>query len=136
MIQRIQSVYLFLAGLCGLAGIKLPFFIGTDPKGIPSSTLEASDGMELLAATIVVAALAFVTIFLFRNRSLQLKLAIGALFVQLLLIFFYLRDANAYLSGTYALTCILQALVVMFIVLAIIGINRDNKIIRDSNRLR
>ena len=136
MIQRIQSLWLFLAGACGLAGLKLPFYSGTDPNGIPSSTLEATDYTQLLVPTIVLGALAFITIFLFRNRSLQLKLAIGALFIQLLVIFLYVKGSLEYLSGTFALTCVLQVFALVFLILAIAGIRKDEKIIRDSNRLR
>ena len=136
MIQRIQSLWLFLAGACGLAGLKLPFYSGTDPNGIPSSTLEATDYTQLLVPTIVLGALAFITIFLFRNRSLQLKLAIGALFIQLLVIFLYVKGSLEYLSGTFALTRVLQVFALVFLILAIAGIRKDEKIIRDSNRLR
>ena len=136
MIQRIQSVWLFLASVSGLAGLKLPFYIGTDANGIPSSTLEATDGLNLTIPTIVVGVITLLTIFLFRNRSTQLKLSIAALFTQLLLLFFYFRDANAYTGGNFALTAALQFFVVIFIILAIMGINKDSKIIRDSNRLR
>lgn len=136
MLQRIQSVWLFLAGACGLSGIKLPFYSGTDPNGIPSSTLEATDQTALLIPTIVLAALAWITIFLFRNRSLQLKLAIGAMFIQLLVIFLYVKGSMDYLGGTYALTSVLQLFALVFLGLAIGGIKKDEKIIRDSNRLR
>ena len=136
MIQRIQSVWLFLAGLCGLAGLKLPFYSGTDPNGIPSSTLEATDQPQLLFPTVIVGILAFITIFLFRNRSLQLKLALAALFIQLLVIFFYIQGAMSYIGGTFALTCVLQAFAILFLLLAIGGIRKDEKIIRNSNRLR
>jgi hypothetical protein len=42
----------------------------------------------------------------------------------------------SFITGTYALTSILQVLILVFLSLAIRGINHDNKLIRDSDRLR
>lgn len=136
MIQRIQSVWLLLAAATEFAGLKLPFYSGTDPQGIPSSTLEATDKMSLLVPTIAIAVVALVSVFLFRNRSTQFKLTIAAIVLQLGLIFLYYQESTKYLQGTFALTSILQVAVVIFLTLAALGIRKDENIIRDSNRLR
>lgn len=136
MIQRIQSVWLLLASVTGLSGIKLPFYSGTDPKGIPSSTLEATDDMALLIPTIAVGVLSLVCIFLFRNRTTQFRLTALAIILQVAVLALYWKDSQAYIGGTFALTAIMQVLAIVFLVLAAMGIKKDDKIIRDSNRLR
>lgn len=138
MLQRIQSIWLFLAALASFAGIALPFYayIGTNPVGIPSPALHAVDVTVLLIASVIVGTITLLTIFLFRNRPLQLKLSLVALVVQCILLYLYYFESRKYQPGTYTLWSILQPLIIIFIVLAILGIRRDEKIIKESNRLR
>lgn len=136
MLQRIQSIWLFLASIAGFAGIKFPFFSGTDAQGIPSSTLEATDNLALLIPTIVVGVITLLAIFLYNNRSTQIKLAIAALLIECFVIYKYYAESQKYIGGNFTLTSILEPLVILFIILAIIGIRKDDKIIKESNRLR
>lgn len=136
MIQRIQSIWLLLAAICSFASLKLPFYSGTDATGIPSSTLEGTDSLLLICATLAVGIISLITIFLFKNRSTQIKLTLLAMIVEALLIFLYYDTSTKYLGGTYALTSILQPAVLLFLFLAFNGIRKDNKIIKESNRLR
>ena len=136
MIQRIQSIWLLLAALCSFASLKLPFFSGTNATGIPSSTLEGTDSLLLICATLAVGIISLITIFLFSNRSTQIKLTLLAIVLEAVLIFLYYDATKKYIGGTYALTSILQPAVLVFLFLAFNRIRRDNKIIIESNRLR
>jgi hypothetical protein len=70
MIQRIQTLWLFLAGVGGLLTYKLPLWTCL----LQDSTNKSFYGAEnllLFALIIVTSLLAFFTIFLFKNRSRQ-----------------------------------------------------------------
>jgi uncharacterized membrane protein len=136
MIQRIQSIWLLLASACAFLSLKLPYYSGTSSEGIPSSRLTASDNIYIMILTIAVAVLSLLTIFLYNNRSLQLRLCFLGLLMEGLIIFLYYREIKTYMDGTYALSALLQGCIVLFLFLAARGINNDRKIIKDSNRLR
>jgi hypothetical protein len=136
MIQRIQSIWLLLASACSFLSLKLPYYSGTNSEGIPSSRLTASDNIYIMILTIAVAVLSLITIFLYNNRSLQLRLCFLGLLMEGLIIFLYYREIKTFLDGTYALSALLQGCIVFFLFLAARGINNDRKIIKDSNRLR
>jgi hypothetical protein len=139
MLQRIQSIWLLLAAACAFAGLKFPFYSGTDKTGIPSSLLSGaskSAPIYLLILTVAVGVIALITIFLFKNRSLQIRLCIANILLQAGLTYLYYHQSTLFTGGTFALTSILQPAVLLFLVLAIGGIRKDSKIIADSNRLR
>jgi hypothetical protein len=138
MLQRVQSVWLLLAATCAFLSIKLPFYIGTNKSGVASYNLNASENYLLLGVTVLVAAVALFTIFLYKNRTLQLRLCFLGILLEALLIFLYYRETQTFVAGTgtYALTSILHSLVVIFFVLAARGINKDEKLIKNSDRLR
>ncbi len=136
MIQRIQSVWLLLASACAFLSLKMPFYSGTTKDGIPSHELLGMDNFYLMMLTIAVGVIAFISIFLYSNRKLQMRLCILDILLEAGLLFLYYKKVTTYLEGTYSLTAILQVLVLIFLILAARGINRDAKIIRDSNRLR
>lgn len=136
MLQRIQTIWLLLAAAVSFAGLKFPFYSGTNKVGIPSSFLNGMSPVYLLMLTVAVAVIALVSIFLFKNRKLQMRLCLINIVLQVGLMYGYYHEAQFFTSGTFALTAILQPLVLIFLFLAITGIRKDNKIIADSNRLR
>jgi len=136
MIQRIQSIWLLLAGACAFAGFKFPFYSGNKLTDTLLHELNASASFLIMITTIAVGGLALVTIFLFKQRSLQRWLCVLGILLELLLIFLYYRETTTYTQGTYSLTAILQGIVLAAFVLAITGINKDSKIIKESDRLR
>jgi hypothetical protein len=136
MLQRIQSVWLFLAAVAAFASLKLPYYSGTNKLGVPGYNLEGTENFPIMLLTIAVGVLALITIFLYSNRKLQLRLCILGILLEALLIFLYYNEIKHYMGGTYSLTALLQGLVVLFFFLAARGISNDNKIIRESNRLR
>ena len=136
MIQRIQSIWLLLAGACAFAGFKFSFYSGNTLTDTLLHELNASASFLIMITTIAVGGLALVTIFLFKQRSLQRWLCVLGILLELLLIFLYYRETTTYTQGTYSLTAILQGIVLAAFVLAITGINKDSKIIKESDRLR
>lgn len=137
MIQRIQSVWLLLASVCIFLTIKYPYYSGMDSKGISNQMLNAANGGFLITVTtVIVGLLAFINIFLFKIRILQLRLCVIAILLEALLIFLYYLQVRTYTTGTYSLTAILHGAAVFFIFLAALAINKDEKLIKNSDRLR
>jgi Domain of unknown function (DUF4293) len=137
MLQRIQTIWLLLAGVAAMLSIKLPFYSGIQEPTIPYNELNGlTGGIILLLVTITIAVVAFVTIFLYKNRTIQLRLCVVAIILEALLIFLYYRQIAIYTKGTPALTSILHMCILLFFVLAARGISKDEKLIKDSDRLR
>ena len=138
MIQRIQSIWLLLAAVCAFLTLKFSYYSGTDLTGAPYQQLTAvTGGLPILGTTIVIGTLAFINIFLYKNRVLQLRLCALGIVLEAMLIFLYYRQLSATFSqGTYSLTAILHSLIILFLALAARGINKDEKLIKESNRLR
>lgn len=136
MIQRIQSVWLLLAAACAFASFKFPYYTGTNTKGLASYELKADENFLLLLTTVVVGGLAFFTIFLFKKRPLQKGLCILGILLEALLIFLYYREVQKFTQGTYSLTAILHSIIVICFFLAARGISRDQRKLKESDRLR
>ena len=136
MIQRIQSVWLLLAAVCAFATFKLPYYTGTNAKGLSPYELNANENFLLLLTTIAVGGVALISIFVFKKRPLQLRLCVLGIFLEALLIFLYYREVKTFTQGTYALTAILHSIIVICFFLAARGINKDQKMVKESDRLR
>ncbi len=137
MLQRIQTIWFLLAGFAVLATLKLPYFSGINQPGVEYKELTGiSGGILIMLVTITIAVIAFVSIGLYKTRVIQLRLAVVGIALEGLLIFLYYRHVSVFTQGTYSLTSILHMLVVLFFVLAARGINKDERLIKDSDRLR
>ena len=146
MIQRLQSIFLFLAsGSCfGLFGTD-----AADSEVKLDNSLLFNDGSynifddPVLIGIFTLAGIIFLAdIFLFRNRPLQMKLSMLA--VALTVVgagygaFRYFTDAAAETAGavTPDLGIALPALTLIFGVLARNYIKKDEKLVRSADRLR
>lgn len=133
MIQRIQTIYLLL--IVGLL-ISLFFF------PVVSITGEAvSANWFLIADYGIASVLALATIFLYNNRPLQIKL--GYVLFALLVIAYVLIGLdvwNPMSSGDdslrFNIPLVFPAIAMILDILAITAIRKDDKKVRDSNRLR
>ena len=63
-------------------------------------------------------------------------LSLVAIILDLVIIFLYYRATKDFTKGDYAITAALHIIVIIALVLATRGINKDEKLIKDSNRLR
>jgi hypothetical protein len=136
MLQRIQTIWLLLAAACAFLGLQFPFYVGTNKEGIPSYILKGTENLSLIVVTAAVGILALVAIFLYKNRKLQLRLCVVGIVLEALLLFLYYSELKEFIGGTYALPALLQAGTLLFFFLAARGISNDDKIIKESNRLR
>lgn len=135
MIQRIQTLWLLAAGICGFATLKLPFYIGS--KGnLPAEPFTAVNNVFLMIIAIITAVVAFVAIFLYKNRGLQLKLGLAALAASIIYIFLCFSGIKQYNTGGIALTSVFTFAIPVFLLLALRNIYKDEKLVKSADRLR
>jgi len=137
MVQRIQTIWLLLAGIAALLTIQFPYYSGiNDPLVTYNQLSGKSAGVLILMVTVTVAVLAFVAIGLYKNRKTQLRLCLIGILAESILIFLYYKKVSVFTQGTYSLASILHMCILLFFVLAARGNNNDEKLIKESDRLR
>jgi len=155
MIQRIQSIWLFLATLTLILMFFLPIVTkGTGPSEASIYTnglhhileengkkaLNVEAFLPLLITQVAITILCFANIFYFRRRSLQKRIAIVTIILIGGFAFWcsiYAKEIPGELDGaSFAAGAYLPALAILFVVLAIFGINKDERLIRSAERLR
>jgi hypothetical protein len=82
------------------------------------------------------AVLALITIFLHRNRRLQLRLTYLGIFLTVALLTLYVLEIRFFNAGTVALWAIFYVAILVCFILAARGILKDEKLIRSMDRLR
>ncbi len=135
MIQRIQTVWLLLASACAFLTMKFPFFVGADPQ-INMGAFTATTNMIILVLTSMLGTLCLFTIFVFKQRKLQLWLTILAILISALNIFLYFNSKQGYPNSNLALASVFAFLIPILLILAVRGIYRDQKLVKSMNRLR
>ena len=125
MIQRIQTVYLFLAVICCVVFLFVP-------------VLDNQTGLDILLLgipAIITAIFALAVIFLYKNRVLQLNILKIPLFLCTYMIAFvafrFVQEDIA--LGWGSIMIFVANVAIMF---ASRGIKADEKLVRESDRLR
>jgi hypothetical protein len=143
MLQRIQSIWLLLAAIFAAITFRFPFYTGNRVVDAATHTaayteLNATSTIWLSILTALTGAIAFVTIFLFDNRKLQLKLSYLGIFLTVILLVVYFLETGNFVAGTgtFALSCIFPFATLGFYILAARGIWKDEKLIKSMDRLR
>jgi EamA domain-containing membrane protein RarD len=139
MIQRIQTVWLFLAVICAALTYKFPFYTGNIiGKDNVQRYLEltASSNYIILILTAGFIAGTTAIIFLYKNRKQQLWLTIAAACLSVINLVIYFYEVKKFSSGNMSLTAILAFALPILLILAATGIRKDEKLIRSLDRLR
>ena len=150
MIQRIQTIWFFLAALVLALMMFLPIVtkevnqiiaaIHTSGLYIGNPPLKSESFLPLLITNIAVSVIAFANIFNFRRRSSQKRVAI--LNIALIIGFafwcsIYAKELPGGVDGaSFGVGAYLPALAILFLILGIFGINKDERLIRSAERLR
>lgn len=135
MIQRIQTIWLLLALIASLVTLELSFYSGNKDNNL-FEKLNGSSNFLLLILTVAVAVTALVTIFLYKNRTLQTRLTWLGLLLQLVVLGLYFQQTKLYVQGSYTLSSALSFVIPVFFILAWLGIRKDEKLIKSMDRLR
>lgn len=147
MIQRIQTIYLFLASLLAA------FLVFYNPHlwraRLVNNNYHYFSGQsdyKYFALTMIIILLAFVSIFLFKKRKLQFRLTLLNFFLSLGLIalqYFLIRQMETELmtnqmlgTATYLPYAFIPIPIVVLLFLAARGIRKDEKLIKSLDRLR
>jgi peptidoglycan/LPS O-acetylase OafA/YrhL len=139
MIQRKQTLWLLIAATLSLLSLKLPVYAGNmlDEAGTKHwKELTAASTLLLTLAAGAVAVIALVAIFLYKNRPLQMRVVLVNLLLSLgLLVLFFLESRN-YPEGGFSITALLPLVVPVLLVVAIVGIRKDERLMKSLDRLR
>ncbi|MBD0332978.1 MAG: DUF4293 domain-containing protein [Chitinophagaceae bacterium] len=138
MLQRIQSLWLLIATAFDAVTFRFPFYSGDWTKDILPYPIDlnATTTIWLTILPVITGVLAFVTIFLFDNRKLQLKLCYLGIFLTVVLLTMYFLEIHNFTSGNIALWAVFYFAILGCYILAARGIWKDEKLIRDMDRLR
>ena len=139
MIQRIQSIWLLVSALCAAFSYKFPFYSGNILNADATQSfekLDASSNFILLITTAILAAGCFYIIFLYKNRKQQFWLTLAALGLAVINIFIYYNETKKYVSGNVSLGSVLSIGIPILLMLAAMGIRKDQKLVKSVDRLR
>lgn len=136
MIQRIQTIWMLLAALAVFLTLKFSFYSGTLIENNTYDTVVGTDNILLLILTSALGTGILINIFLFKQRSVQIKIAIGAILLECIVIFMYIREINKFSAGNFSLWSALHLFIILFLIFAAKGIYNDSKLVKESNRLR
>lgn len=155
MLQRIQSIYLLLAGLVIFLLFLFPVVHNVYVNGVPS-TISVSgvykdvNGQQahtqsfipLIAATAIVGIIPLILIFQYKNRKQQINLC----YVYILVVIgytFWLSQTVKGLAGdvelktsNFGIGALLSSVSIVLTILAFKAIQRDEKLVKSADRLR
>ena len=136
MLQRIQTIWLVLAATCILLTMQFSTYIGGHTDGV-MHMLKGTENQLMTILTSMVGVATLISIFLFKNRKLQLRIVLVAFFLEFVLAFLYYKEIkNLNISGAFSFSAILHIAFLVFLMLAMRGITNDDKLVKDSSRLR
>lgn len=142
MIQRVQTLWLLIAAIAIFLTLKLSFYSGTLTNTSTIVTKDlfhkmvASDNLLIMVLSSALGSALVINIFLFKHRMLQFRICILAILLEVLILFLYYRETKLYTNGTLDIWAIFHLVVIVALILAARGIYKDEKLIKDSNRLR
>lgn len=136
MLQRIQSIYLFIAALVSSIA---PMFLGlyADNQG---KTIYAQEDFLLLGMFMASTLLCIITIFLYKKRQNQFVLGRLTILLNFVLLGVLLYRSQILSGGAAALEkgigMVIPLVSIVFIALANKAIKRDEDLVKSVDRLR
>jgi len=155
MLQRVQSIYLFLASLAIFALFLFPLVHNVYVDGKPttimvSGTYQDVNGQQthiehfvaLTAVTGIAGIIPLIVIFMYRMRKQQIAFCYSAMALIIGYSFWIAQASKAVVGditlqpNNYGIGMFLCPLTIVLLLLAIKGIQRDEKLIKSADRLR
>jgi hypothetical protein len=136
MLQRVQTIWMIIACIAIFLTLKFTFYSGTLLTDNTFHSLIATDNFILMVLTSALGSALIINIFLFKHRILQFRICIVAILLEALILFLYYRQTTLYSKGTLDLWAIFHLVTIIALILAARGIYKDEKLVKDSNRLR
>ena len=141
MIQRLQTIWLLLVSVLSFLTLQTSVYSGHRINDIvpkPMISLTASYNPLLNITSVAVGVIAFITIFLFKNRKLQMRLSFLGLILSLITLLLYYWQSKSFIAeeSSTTITAIIPVLIPLMIVLAIRGIGKDERLVKSTDRIR
>ena len=131
MIQRIQSIYLFVAAISMiLISFKVPVY------NLNETLFMAQDDTKMFVLTIVGAIFALLALFMFKSRKFQMKLIRLTVLIQMIIgirIFMLFNKFEVVLNNSYLF---LTAFTLIALIMAYRGVKKDDDLVRSVDRIR
>lgn len=133
MIQRIQTIWLLIASAAAFSILKFPFYYTPEPNALEiNGTTEYSTLITLAFS----ASLSFISIFLYGNRMLQLKVTLANFMLSGLIGYFIYTIVIAHPGGGFTLASAALFLIPVLQLIACYKIYQDEKLVKNADRLR
>lgn len=151
MLQRIQTIYLFISVLILSLILFFPVFKFNSGEYVFNSisieqisdnkTIEVVSTLPVLILSIIINLVTLFTIFLFKKRNLQMKfsiisiLLIIGLYILIAVYRFFVIDFDI-TTTSYSFTLIIPIISLILIFLAYKGIKKDEELVKSVDRIR
>ena len=140
MIQRQQTLWLLLASAAAVLTFFFLFATGEEAvlntDMVKTTEIIAGSNFFTLILTAVSAGLAFVIIFMFKDRKLQMRLTLLGILIAGITLALYILNMSKLTKATPALWAVLPAIVVISFFMAFRNIRKDEKLVRSLDKLR
>jgi hypothetical protein len=145
MIQRIQTLWLFLAGLTNAGVFYFDLYRGyIHNNGVDTLvSLRVGPKLFLLLIAIIMTALPFIAIAMFNNRRRQRSMTVAGALATVGFIAAAMSQTTPFLEAnkgiandSYWIGMVLPFISIVFSILAVRGINKDQKLVKSLDRLR
>ena len=139
MLQRIQSLWLACSAVMAMLSVRFPVFSGNLPDGAKGKQWVALNAVQhtgLMILTVAIAVTAVLTLFLYRQRKLQLRLTAVNWVGSLALIAGYHHESRKFIEGNFNLYALTILAVPVLLLLAIRGIYKDEQLVKNADKLR
>ena len=131
MIQRIQSIYLFVAAISMiLISFKVPVY------NLNETLFMAQDDTKMFVLTIVGAIFSLLGLFMFKNRKFQMKLIRFTVLIQMIIgirIFMLFNKFEVVLNYSFLF---LMTFTLIALIMAYRGVKKDDDLVRSVDRIR
>jgi Mn2+/Fe2+ NRAMP family transporter len=148
MIQRKQSIWLFLGALASLLLFYLPYALSgqvAEPGGA-EVFLNARNDMPLAVLAVLMAVDSLIVLFLYKDRKKQMKLCLLPIILAVLTLGYqiyqtqFANQQNKLVIGLYdkhiLIGIFIPVVVIILSVMAYNGIKKDEELVRSVDRLR
>ncbi|WP_411275193.1 DUF4293 domain-containing protein [Daejeonella sp.] len=155
MIQRIQSVWLFFATASIFSLFLFPYLQVLNPDGsaslikvmgvyqnIAGQQVQTQAFLGLTIASVILGLIIFITIFLYKDRKKQVMLCYLSIALVIAFSFWLIQTAKGVLgpvvlrAENYGIGTLLPSIAILFLILAIRGMKKDDRLIKSADRLR
>jgi hypothetical protein len=152
MIQRIQSVYLFLVFILSALFITGTLYQFTDPAGqtvvvrftgacLKNGNILQGRDMLIFALSVIIPVLAAASVFLYNNRRTQSWMVVSVIVLDIILISVLAvhlvhKGGIGFTAPVTSYRCLIPVINLLLSLLALRGIRKDEELVKSYNRIR